>query len=428
MPRHNFPPDISIAIFAAFFAANFIVQPTSGWAQSGRENVDGRLQEVEKAIQAGQRKSSELDQTATSLRRELIEVREEKIRLAQSIRKRERTILQMETELRDLNQSEKQKLVKLKERRGQFSKILIALQRLSRMPPEAVIAYPAPPAELVRAAILLRSTVPRIEGRAMRLREDLIALADTRRLIADRRLVIATAASVLSERRRELDQIFEHKSVVRRQTLAARQVEIDRIDRLSREAKNLRELFTKLERERHERDEQAKKIQQYQSSKESVRTMPRPLIPRGALASLAPFETKPITTARGLLTFPVVGNINGGYGEKLSKGLRRKGLNIESGPGAQVVSPYNGKIVFAGTFRGYGQLLIIEHGEGYHSLLAGMSRIDGNVGQWLLSGEPVGIMGSPSSGSPMLYLELRKNGKSIDPNPWLATTKGKVNG
>jgi septal ring factor EnvC (AmiA/AmiB activator) len=93
-----------------------------------------------------------------------------------------------------------------------------------------------------------------------------------------------------------------------------------------------------------------------------------------------------------------------------------------------VVAPYDGEIVFAGQFRGYGELLIIAHGEGYHTLLAGMTRIYGVVGQRLLSGEPVGLMGEGSKGVPRLYVELRRNGAAINPVPWLAASERKVSG
>ena len=125
---------------------------------------------------------------------------------------------------------------------------------------------------------------------------------------------------------------------------------------------------------------------------------------------------------------PAVGRISGQYGEPLPTGTSRKGLDIETRPGAQVVAPYDGKVVFAGPFRAYGLLLIIEHSEGYHTLLAGLSRIDATVGQRLLSGEPVGIMDPAADASPSLYVELRRNGQPINPLPWLAARKGKANG
>jgi septal ring factor EnvC (AmiA/AmiB activator) len=92
-----------------------------------------------------------------------------------------------------------------------------------------------------------------------------------------------------------------------------------------------------------------------------------------------------------------------------------------------VVAPWDGRVEFAGPFRGYGQILIIEHGDGYHSLLAGLERIDVAVGQALVAGEPVGVVKS-GEGKPSLYLELRRHGQPIDPLPWLSLRDEKVTG
>ena len=157
---------------------------------------------------------------------------------------------------------------------------------------------------------------------------------------------------------------------------------------------------------------------------------PRRLDPNVTLGRIPPLKTPSINTVRGELTFPVIGKINHQYGSLQKTGVSRKGIIIESRSSAQVVAPYNGRIVFAGPFRGYGRLLIIEHGRGYHSLLAGMAHIHGSVGQWLLSGEPIAVMGKPLSGSgrPTLYMEFRVNGQPVNPTPWLATAKGKIKG
>jgi septal ring factor EnvC (AmiA/AmiB activator) len=119
----------------------------------------------------------------------------------------------------------------------------------------------------------------------------------------------------------------------------------------------------------------------------------------------------------------VVGRIIGRFGQTLSTGLTRKGMRLQTASGAQVVAPYEGRVVYAGKFRGYGELLIIEHGEGYHSLLSGLARIDNTIGQWVVAGEPVGVMGRPDSRKPVLYVELRRNGQPINPLPWLAAHK-----
>jgi septal ring factor EnvC (AmiA/AmiB activator) len=118
----------------------------------------------------------------------------------------------------------------------------------------------------------------------------------------------------------------------------------------------------------------------------------------------------------------------GVYGQNIGNGATRKGITIETLSHAQVIATYDGQVVFAGAFRGYGQLLIIEHGGGYHSLLAGLARIDSDIGQTVVAGEPVGVMGRLAGARPVLYLELRRNGQPINPLPWLAASKNRVSG
>ena len=120
-------------------------------------------------------------------------------------------------------------------------------------------------------------------------------------------------------------------------------------------------------------------------------------------------------------------------------GGTQKGLSIAARAGAQITSPCDGWVVYAGPFRSYGQLLILNAGGGYHVLLAGMERTSVDLGQFVLTGEPVAVMGGGSHGirgrqrpglkQPVLYVEFRKDGTPIDPSPWWATTEGeKVRG
>ncbi|OYY63425.1 MAG: hypothetical protein B7Y61_21855, partial [Rhizobiales bacterium 35-66-30] len=109
-------------------------------------------------------------------------------------------------------------------------------------------------------------------------------------------------------------------------------------------------------------------------------------------------------------------------------GSTEKGLTMATRAGAQVAAPSDGWVVYAGPFRSYGQLLIINAGGGYHILMAGMERITVDLGQFVLTGEPVAVMGNgpraanSASGQPHLYVEFRKDGISIDPAPWWAAT------
>ena len=144
----------------------------------------------------------------------------------------------------------------------------------------------------------------------------------------------------------------------------------------------------------------------------------------------------PFIRAKGSVLLPVQGRRVLAFGDRTQYGGQSKGLVLETRNSAQVTSPCDGWIVFAGEFRTFGQLLIINAGDGYHILLAGLSQIDVQLGQFVLTGEPVGLMAAApkapkanaQSNAPVLYIEFRKDNKPIDPESWWAAGPQKVQG
>lgn len=148
--------------------------------------------------------------------------------------------------------------------------------------------------------------------------------------------------------------------------------------------------------------------------------------------------------AKGKLSLPARGRRVLGFGEKTQYGGTSKGMVIETRYSARVTSPCDGWVVYAGEFRSYGQLLIINAGGGYHVLVAGLSRMDVGPGQFVLAAEPIGTMSgaprtaqlatentetsqsAPHASAPVLYIEFRKDGQPIDSNPWWAASHQKV--
>ena len=124
------------------------------------------------------------------------------------------------------------------------------------------------------------------------------------------------------------------------------------------------------------------------------------------------------------LELPVGGKITEAFGELDKIGLKSKGINIVTPSGAQVFSSFDGKVLYANNFRNFGPVLIIDHGDGFSTLMVGLERIDVKIGQNLLKGEPVGVMKklkiSSNQTGPALYLELRRNGKPVNPLAWLS--------
>ncbi len=417
----GFLPGLLAAALLALVSA--AAGPAAG--RPAEQPPDRDLQEVERAIDATRKRNREIRRRADGLEAELHKLRKQSVEIARSIHQREAELSLIETKLTALIGDEAEKSAALGHRRKQFSNVLMVLERLVRYPPEALIAQPLSPADMVRSAILLRAAVPRIEEDAGNLRRDLAELARTRAEMVRRQEQVAAAAQGLEAERKRLDALSRRTDELRRSTLSEARKVARRVETLSRKASDLRNLIEALERERREREARELEERERREKEAAAAAPPPPPPPPPPKSS---FGGLPISKARGMLPFPAMGRVIGRYGQMTDTGMTRKGITIRTRPDAQVVAPFDGRVVFAGPFRGYGQLLIIEHGEGYHSLVAGMARIDGFIGQWVLAGEPIGVMGSQNGEKAALYLELRRKGRPINPLPWLAARKGKVNG
>ncbi|MFQ5939539.1 MAG: murein hydrolase activator EnvC family protein [Alphaproteobacteria bacterium] len=376
--------------------------------------AETKLVDVERALEADRERQAVLARETEALSREVEALRTEMIEAAKAAQDREETVSALEEKLQALGAEEAVKAGALEAKRGQLAHLLGGLTRLALHPPEALIALPALPADTVRSAILLRAALPPLEAAAAALRAE---LSETRALHADiarRRDELSGAIAALEAERDRLNGLVKRKTELRQQTEAERRKIAERAKRLASEAGNLRELIEKLAAA-----EGAEK-------RATAATVTGPALEPTLAAPMRvspPEGVRPITAARGSLTIPGRGQVIRRYGQNTEFGTPTQGITIQTRAEAQVVAPYDGQVVFADQFRGYGQILIIEHNEGYHTLLAGLSRIDCVVGQWLMAGEPVGRMGRPVDGNPELYIELRRNGQPINPLPWLMVRK-----
>ena len=328
----------------------------------------------------------------------------------------------MRDHLSDIAAERKTRSDGLAGRRARLAELLAALERIARHPPEALMAYARTPQDTLRAAMLLRDTVPKLEAEGRKLREELEALAGLEEQAAARSKALAREQTKLEQKRKSLVALVEKKRSLARSTKAEEDRAQARARALAREAKDLRELLAGIERERRRVAVRPPRASTRDGARDNGRVA---ALPRPAAPAIMPGQ--PISRARGRLARPVIGRVAVAFGAKEEAGAA-KGVRFATAPGAQVIAPFGGEIVFSGPFRGYGPLLIIDHGEGYHSLLAGLGRIDAAVGQKILAGEPVGIM-SGGNGPIRLYMELRRGGKPVDPVPWLAAPpNSKVSG
>ena len=388
-----------------------------------------QLDRIERAIENSRAREQRSARDASDLQAEIERLRYESVRKARLERRRESKVASLERELRGYRREAQARERELATRRDELAASLTALQRLSRKPPAALLASPASAVDSVRSSILIGSLSQRLQADATRLGAQLDALRRLRTEIAAKKNDLASNSANLERERRELDRLIARKAKARSRLSASAKREANRQAQLTGEAKTLRALVetitantAKREAERTRAARAAKLKEMAALSAPASRLLPKPRAapkrrPRQAFKS-----------ARGQMPFPAAGSIVSRFGESAIGRTRTKGLRIETLTGAQVVAPHDGEIVFAGRFRSYGQLLIIAHGGGYHTLVAGLSRIDVTVGQLLLAGEPVGRMAETSSKNPVLYVEMRRNGAPFDPLPWLAALEREVSG
>ncbi len=396
---------------------------TMGPATAQQDDVEDaeRLRRIEQELEAERDRAKALGEKANSLEAEVGDLQKELVNKGRSAQTLEDQLSAVETTLAKLQADEQLNLRDLDGRHDQMVRTLGALQRIALQPPELAFAVPGRPLDAVRSAMLLKVAVAEIDERAEYLRSQLDELRSLRSEIALRREELQKVARELEAETESLAALTKRKEEFYQKASRELDETLERAAKRAAEAENLRGLVERLEQEALAREQAAKQQEQAAGTESEEST----------IASLAkPLDIRPFPSAPESLVVPARGRLTLRYGDRSDSnaGATSKGIMVSTRAGAQVVAPYDGRIVYSGEFRGYGQLLIIEHGGRYHSLLAGVERLNAAVGQWVLAGEPVGVMGRPEDGKPELYYELRRTGQPINPLPWLANIDDKVQG
>lgn len=429
----------------------------------------GDLDSLQKEIGTTRERQQELEAQAAAASVEAEDIRRRLIATAAKVQSHEADVSLSEDRLQGLTGAEAVLTAQLEKRRDEMADLLAALSRLDRHPPPALAVRPDDALASIRSALLLGAIVPELQEDARELRGRLEQLAALRQEILEERKTLTAARTSLDAERAELQTLFDRQVALQKKLTKEAQSEQARAEQLSRQATDLSDLIAKLESSAASRLPTARPEPRPAERPEPTPEPARPATstptatgqgePQREIAMLRPPASPPVlpssrlfSEARGLIRPPVSGMVIRSYGAADQSGAKSQGITIATRPEAQIVAPFDGRISYAGPFRHYGQLLIISVGEGYHILLAGMRRIDGTVGQNVLAGEPVGMMGaSPASddlaaqgntdkrgnpelrdavpgAGPALYIEFRKEGNPLDPRPWLLMSDEKARG
>jgi len=385
------------------------------------------LEYVQQQVKQQNTKQKKLQQESEKVGRELSQISKTMVTKAKQIQNIEDKTSSLEKELLQLQEELKVAEADFSIEDKNLIQTLYALQNLALKPTESLFVQPLTPVEIIRSAMLLRETVPYLSEEATKIRRKLEDIANKKKSIEQQMAKITSSKASLEKEHAKMRNLMAQKSAMQKKLQTQSQETKQKIKQLAEQAKDVKELLDKLERERLAR-EKAERLRREKEARERAEL--ETYRKQQNIAEPVPTETvqtsgnfmketgKSFVKARGKLPMPARGPIVVSYGEETSKGVTSKGVSIKTRSQAQVISPYDGSVIFAGPFRGYGKLIIIEHGEGYMSLLAGMEDIDCEVGQMLLAGEPVGQM--PKSDNTHLYVELRKNNKPLDPLAWIA--------
>ncbi|MCS3729366.1 murein hydrolase activator EnvC family protein [Bradyrhizobium betae] len=432
-------------VLGASLAQAQTTTPAQQAAAVSPDAVKQREQELE-AARARQKSAEEaqakLKAEIVSLGQDRTQLNQQLIDTAANVRTVETKIDEAEARLRSLNGREQQMRTSLDSRRADIVEVLAALQRAGRRTPPALLVRPEDALQSLRTAMLLGAVVPELRGRAEKIAGELGELVALRRNIAAERDQLATDRDRIRNDQTRLAALVDERQrqqASREKDLSA---ESSRAIALSRQVGDLQGLIAKMEQDLQSAAKAAEKAAEAARQAEAKAAA-------NASASAKPgpgaFKDRSRTTpaiafasAKGLLPLPVNGNKIRDFGGSDGVGGVQKGISLATKPGSQITTPCDGWVVYAGPFRSYGQLLILNAGGGYHVLIAGMERISVNIGQFVLTGEPVATMGSTSqvasilatnASQPVLYVEFRKDGTPIDPGPWWAANEGeKVRG
>lgn len=323
----------------------------------------------------------------------------------------EKRLTEIEEHLAQTRAQIKEEREKFDDKAAQMSALFVLLQGMSKRPPPVMFTHSKDALKMIRAGMVLAAFYEDVEKLAKQISDEV------------ERLDAAEKDAELQEQRRKTEQSQNARLKSQIDLLLienSEQLEVaeETLENLksaseinSAGIKSLEEMLPAL-------DAAAKKGKAAALAKADAAVQLAPPQPGGMAANIA------FGNSQGLLPMPVQGKLMVKFGEAGSDGAASRGIHIETRPGAQVVSPCDGTILYAGPFRSYGQLLIIDPGGGYHIVIAGMDRIQVTQGQSVLVGEPVATMGAePRSGDktasrPTLYVEFRRDQQTIDPAPW----------
>lgn len=416
-----------------------------------REEAQKKLDETSQKLQSSRAQEQGLSQDVAALAEARAKLNSDLIEAGKQVQASEAKLSGTEAKLAELTDQVTVIRNSITDRKETIVKMLSAMQRIGRTPPPALVTRRDDALAVVRSAMLLAQVFPELKYQADNLSQELDGLVKLETGIREQRDAEKSEADRLAAERGRIDKLLEEKKTKLAQSEAELSATRQAAEQQAAEETELNALIARLD----ERIAKAE-VAQYDAEVATEKAL-RAREQQQALATpgnekvieIKPESTKiafasparlkpamPFELTKGTLPLPAQGKRLKRFGEADGVGGTLRGISLQTRGEARIIAPTDGWVVYAGPFRSYGNLLIINAGGGYHVLLAGMGRIDVSLGQFVLAGEPVAVMGAAlqagqgnnDNSRPVLYVEFRKDGRPIDPGPWWAEASEKVQG
>ena len=398
-PSRVFLPLAAIATFSAALALAQTAPPDARALEKASREME--LRGIEDTLSASQDQRRKIEAEVDGLRQDRARLAAALIDTAGKVKASEARVAAFEKRLDALTGTEDAIKRSLESRRGVVAEVLASLQRMGRKPPPAVLVRPEDMLAAVRTSMLLGAVLPELRAETEALAADLGELVSLRRSIAGERDGLSRDINQLAGERQRLAALVEARQGTLTAAERALGAERERANDLARQASSLKDLIGGLEGQiaasRRAAEEARKAEEAQKKAAELDAANVKNKVAAGIFrdsARLAPAVA--FADTRGLLPFPVNGALLKAYGAPDGFGGAEKGVSLATRARAPVASPTDGWVSYAGPYRTYGQLLIINAGGGYYIVLAGLGRANVEPGQFVLAGDPIGVMGEAS--------------------------------
>ncbi|MFO0465927.1 MAG: murein hydrolase activator EnvC family protein [bacterium] len=378
------------------FALLLLALPGFALAQPSREDVE----EARRTGAASRAAAEAAEREAEAAAAEESGLARQRVAMAARVQEAERALEAAEQRKQGAEVAAAAAYNEAASRAAALAPMMPAMRRLALWPAETLLAQPAAPDEALRGLLVLQGMARQIRAEAEELRLANAEAERRARIATAEAIVVAAAEAELRQAATALDQEIAETRLREREARATQRAEAARAQEALARANDLQEMLAALEREQA-RQATARARQEARQARSATPVV----VPQIA----APDQPRPA---------PVHGRISLAFGQRGEAGPAR-GVTFSTAGGARVVSPCTGRAVFAGPFRRFGQIIILECGPGLHLVLAGFDALDTEAGAALLAGEALGRLGAGADGRGALYVELRRNGQVVDPIPWL---------